>query len=61
MKKNSYLRPSMTVEKMDATDLICASQDITSNVGLNYGGVDEEGTKPVDSRQYSVWDDDDEI
>ncbi len=51
----------MTVEKMDATDLICASQDITSNVGLNYGGVDEEGTKPVDSRQYSVWDDDDEI
>ena len=46
---------------MDATDLICASQDITSNVGLNYGGVDEEGTKPVDSRHNSVWDDDDEI
>lgn len=60
MMKKSYLRPCMTAEKTDATELICASQDITSNVGIDYGGVDKEGTQTVDSRSHSVWNDDEE-
>ena len=56
MMKKNYIRPCMAIEKMDATELICASQDITSDVGIDYGGIDEEGTHTVDSR-YSVWDD----
>lgn len=58
MKKKNYVRPCMTAEKMDATELICASQDITSDVGIDYGGIDEDGSVTVESRRYSVWNDD---
>ena len=53
----------MAIERMDPSKLICASQDITSDVGLDYGGVDEDGTKPVDSRRRrrAVWDDEEEL
>ena len=36
---------------MDATELICASQDITSDVGIDYGGIDEDGSVTVESRR----------
>lgn len=55
MKKNSYVRPCVTAEKMEATELICASLDITSNFGgITYGGVDDEGVKEPESRRY-MW------
>ena len=56
MTKKTYVSPSVTADLMDQEELICASQDITSNVGIDYGGVDEDGTKTVDSRRHSVWD-----
>ena len=56
MMKKTYVSLSVTAELMGAEELICDSQDITSNVGIDYGGVDEEGTKTVDSRRHSVWD-----
>ena len=60
MKKKYYVHPCVTAEKMDATELICASLDIISVVGINYGGIDEEGTVIVESRRYSVWSDDED-
>lgn len=62
MVKNHYVQPSVAIERIDPTMLICASQDITSNVGIDYGGVDEDWTKTVDSRRHrSVWDDEEEL
>jgi hypothetical protein len=38
--------------------MICASDQVTSDVGITYGGVDEEGTKTVESRRSSTWEED---
>lgn len=57
MVKNHYEQPSTAIEEIDPDMLICASADITSEIGIFYGGVDVDGTKTVDSRFYSAWDD----
>ena len=61
MTKKGYVRPCIMVENINSAELICASQGgVTSDVGINYGGIDEEGTITVESRRNSVWDDDEE-
>lgn len=41
--------------------MLCGSQSITSDKGIDYGGVDEEGTKDPASRKYhDVWEDETE-
>ncbi len=60
MKEKEYVMPSVTIVQIAPTDMVCTSSDITSSLGADYGGVDEEGTKTVDSRRRSVWDDEDE-
>lgn len=56
--KKDYLQPLMTIVIIESTELICASKDITSDVGIDYGGIDEDGEKTVDSRRHrTVWDD----
>jgi hypothetical protein len=57
MKKKYYVRPSMMTEQAEAADLICTSPSISSDVGIGYGGVDEDGTVTVDSRGHAMWDD----
>ena len=57
MKKKNYVSPSVTMVLIRPTELICAS--ITSDVGIGYGGVDEDGTNTVDSRRrHTLWDED---
>ena len=61
MMKNNYVQPLMAIVKINQMRLICASEDITSDVGIGYGGVDRDGTKHVDSRRHSgVYDDEEE-
>jgi len=62
MTKKDYVRPCIMVEKMNAAELICVSQGVTSDVGINYGGIDEEGEQdPAARRRYhDVWQDDEE-
>ena len=62
MKKKDYVSPLMTTVQLDMVKLICASQDITSDKGITYGGVDEEGTLDPASRcrRRDVWDEDEE-
>ena len=59
MKRN-YMKPSIEVEDTSLVEMICGSKDITSDKGIDYGGVDEEGTKVPDSRYKGEWDDDDD-
>ena len=59
--KNKYITPAIEIEMAEPEMMICGSQDITSDKGIDYGGVDEEGTlEPASRRHFSVWDEDDE-
>ena len=53
--KKGYLKPDTEQMSADLTTLICGSQDITSDKGIDYGGVDEEGTMDPASRRYNIW------
>jgi hypothetical protein len=56
--KKTYMKPSITVESTETSTMICSSQRITSDNGINYGGVDVEGDKdPASRRQQDIWDD----
>ena len=58
--KKIYMRPAQSMIEAEPDQMICGSKSITSDKDLNYGGVDEEGTKDPDSRRYNTWDDDEE-
>lgn len=59
--KKDYSQPSIAMEQANLEMIICGSQSITSDNGITYGGVDEEGTKDPSSRKrWSEWDDEDE-
>lgn len=58
MTRKDYVCPAIATEMMEAGALICASGRISSDVGITYGGVDEEGTKTVESRRSSTWEED---
>ena len=58
--KKTYLQPSMTVVIIGTATMICGSQDIKSEVGISYGGVDETGQKdPSSRRQRDLGEDED--
>ena len=59
--KKVYMQPAVVMVETRTAMMICGSQDITSDKGINYGGVDEEGTKDPSSRRYrDAWDEEDE-
>lgn len=57
--KKTYLQPSTKMECMEAENMICSSQDVTSPAGITYGGVDEDGTlDPASRSTHDLWEDD---
>ena len=54
MIKKKYIQPLLTVEKVEEIQLLNASQGTTSDIGIDFGGVDDDGTMPVDSRSF-IW------
>jgi hypothetical protein len=59
MNKKAYLKPAMSVVKIQHQSHILAGslRRVSNNVDLNYGGG---GTGEAQSRGYDVWEDDDE-
>lgn len=58
MKKH-YVQPSLALKQVESVELICTSQAITSDLGIDYGGVDEDGDITVECRRHhNIWDDD---
>lgn len=54
--KKTYIEPSVLVSSIGMATIICASQDISSSVGITYGGVDETGKRtPASRRSYYLW------
>ena len=47
------------VAQVEPLAMICGSKDITSDKGIDYGGVDEEGEldPPSRRRRRDVWED----
>ena len=57
--RKEYLIPATAIATTEVQPLLRGS--VRSDIGIDYGGVDEEGTKEPASRQHkSVWDDEDE-
>ena len=53
--KKTYIKPSVEVDGMETETFICGS--VTSEIGIDYGGVDEDGDKdPVSRLHRDVWD-----
>ena len=51
----------MEVVNTCLTMMVCGSKDIMSDNGIDYGGVDEEGTKdPAARRHKGIWEDEEE-
>lgn len=55
--RKTYVEPSAEVTYMEMAMMVCGSKDITSDKGIDYGGVDEEGEKDPASRRHDVWED----
>lgn len=58
--KKAYINPRISMQAVSSMMPLAGSQDVTSNNGITYGGVDEEGEKDPSVKQnhYNVWDDD---
>lgn len=58
--KKQYIIPSMIEVKIGSMQMLSGS--VKSNIGIGYGGVDNNGTSDPASRshKYNNWDDDEE-
>ncbi len=55
------MKPLTEVVRMGMTMMVCTSESVTSNNGIDYGGVDEDGEKdPAARRRRNVWDEEEE-
>ena len=57
--KKKYLQPSVSMDNM-ALQVILAVSGVTSDKGIGYGGIDENGTKDPSSRSLGLWDDEED-
>ena len=55
--KKIYMRPAQSMIETEPDQIICGSRGVTSDRGIDYGGVDEEGSLDPSSRRYESWDD----
>ena len=56
--KKIYLGPTTQVVTIDASLILAGSVGVTSTKGIQYGGVDENGSlDPASRRRDNNWDD----
>ena len=59
--KKTYIQPQIEVAIIGTMNIICGSKDVNSSKGINYGGVDEDGTIDPASRSYQdTWDEEED-
>ena len=56
--KKQYIAPMIETDRDEEQQMLCSSP-ISSDLGIGYGGVDEEGELDPDARGYTfdVWED----
>lgn len=56
--KKTYLEPNTQVVTIDAGVILAGSVGVTSTKGIQYGGVDEDGSlDPASRRSNDHWED----
>lgn len=64
MKKKTYLSPSLCCVMCSTMTVMSTSQDISSDKGITYGGVDDEGEQDPESRRmngkHNIWEEEGE-
>ena len=59
--KKTYIKPWSRLMDMEVESMLCGSDDIVSDKGMSYGGVDDTGTvtpearETVGGRNSSAW------
>ena len=53
--KKTYIMPSMKMAESETETLMTNSTAISSDLGIGYGGVDEDGEMEASSRRQSFW------
>lgn len=55
--KKTYIAPNTVVVEIESAMLLQASNGVSSNTGIDYGGVDTEGSMGAEARPFgSRWD-----
>ena len=49
--KRIFIKPMYNIVDTEPELLICGSDDVASEIGINYGGIDEDGVKDPDARE----------
>jgi hypothetical protein len=57
--KKLYMIPSMKMVESESEELMQASAGVTSEKGIEYGGVDEGQNDPDSRRSFTGWYDED--
>jgi|GEM_PF-995048 len=61
--KKAYIKPWSRLMDMEVESMLCGSDDIVSDKGMSYGGVDDTGTVTPEARETvgggssNIWDD----
>ena len=54
--KKLYIAPTTETDRQEEQEMLCSSY-VSSDIGIDYGGVDEEGELDPDARWHSgLWD-----
>ena len=55
--KKTYIAPNTVVVEIESAMLLQASNGVSSNTGIDYGGVDTEGSMDAEAKSIgSCWD-----
>lgn len=57
--KKRYISPDFIILNLQVAKMISTSNDVSSNNGIGYGGIDEDGSQdPSVKANNNVWDED---
>lgn len=57
--KKAYIQPKVDVYILNS-EMMMAGSGVKGDIGIGWGGVDEEGTKDPDANEVSIWDSEDD-
>lgn len=57
--KKAYIQPKVDVYILNSEKMMAGS-GVIGDIGIGWGGVDEEGTQDPDANEVSIWDSEDD-
>ena len=54
--KREYMKPLMKQDEASACEMLAASiNSISSDKGIGFGGMDDDGSQDADIKEFSFW------